>query len=525
MQEYRPSTHPLRQRLLGQTIALPYVEDTRFPTDIEPVSDECGVAGPSTFVGSFNSDTGVPAASFLSGAQVSSPTPVRLLGKTIPLPEVEDETFPMGVIPNDANIAEPSSSNALGLIIPQSGQEFEAPNSRGSPRDSQSTPRSSFSASTMSPSSPVFAYSSTASCPLPTEILQICDSLPHRFGCSWRDLELGHRWSNQTTLTLLCPLLVQQARRVLLHGKSTLVDVTFGQLCEDSAQPPPMRRGASLIKLDHLESLSITSSTHLGFLFDKTVVRLPMLKRLSLTSHRGRSGSSAPVVLDHALDVPWGNLESLSLANESSSPCDILLILSKCDNLRQFCWFDDMERLTVSGHLPASKLPHLEELSINSSSEGCNVLVNCFAKEIMRNIRKGFFTSLPSALTSNLTTSKLTHLTIHDAIPLQKLFTILRGLRVLEHGKFAVNCPASHPFQPRGEILCTRLLSLQLSTSVTLAPLWGCLSSPSIEALTLSTRNPHIDLVTDVQSFLLRFRRCSITHTRISWLHTWNFQR
>ncbi|CAA7265729.1 unnamed protein product [Cyclocybe aegerita] len=363
--------------------------------------------------GSFDSDTAMPAAPSFFDTQVDNVAPVRLLGKTIPLPDVEDETFPIGVVPNA------TSSSALGLVIPPPGQEFHAPKSRGSARR-QSAPQNS-----------------SVCCPLPTEILQICDSLPHRLGCSWRDLELGYRWSNQTTLSLLCPLLVHQARRLLLHGKSTLVDVTFGQLYEDPAQPRPILRGPGAIRLDNLESLFITSSANLAFLFDKKAMAMPKLKRFSLTANRGSCSVSSPVVLDHTLDVPWGNLESLSLMNESPSSCNVLLILSNCDRLRQFSWTGDLERFAVSGRLSASKLLQLEDLTINSSSEGCNALVNYFPKEIIRNIKKGFFTSLPSAFTSNLTSSELTHLAIHDAIPLQILFALLGGLRYLKHGKFA----------------------------------------------------------------------------------------
>ncbi|KAJ3518168.1 hypothetical protein NLJ89_g5 [Agrocybe chaxingu] len=376
--------------------------------------------------GSFDPDTDVPAASSLFDAQVSNPTPVQLLGKTIPLPEVEDEAFPIGAIRSYANTTETSSSSALGLIIPAPpGQEHKFPNLRGCTRDRQLAPQSSF-----------------ASCPLPTEILQICDSLPHRFGYSWSDLELGHRWSNQTTLSLICPLLVHQARRLLLHGKSTLADVTFGQLYEDPAQPRPILRGPSVMKLEHLESISVTSSANLAFLFDKRAVELPKLKRLSLTSRRGScSGLSGPVVLDQALDIPWASLESLYLANESSSSCDILSILSNCSRLRQFSWSGDLEQFALSGRLPALKLSHLEELSISSSSEGCSALVNSFSKEILCNITKGSFTSLPSAFSRSnyLVNPKLTHLAVHDPIPLDKLVVILHVLAKLEYGKFALD--------------------------------------------------------------------------------------
>ncbi|CAA7265742.1 unnamed protein product [Cyclocybe aegerita] len=452
----------------------------------------------------------MPAAPSSFDTQVDNVAPVRLLGKTIPLPDVEDETFPIGVVPNATDIARSSSSSALGLVIPPPGQEFHAPKSRDSARRRQSAPQNS-----------------SVCCPLPTEILQICDSLPHRLGCSWRNLELGHRWSNQTTLSLLCPLLVHQARRLLLQGKSTLIDVTFGQLYEDPAQPRPILRGPSVMKLEHLESMSVTSSANLAFLFDKKAVELPKLKRLSLTSRRGScSGLSGPVVLDQALDIPWASFESLYLANESSSSCDILLILSKCSRLRQFSWSGDLERFAVPGRLPALKLSHLEELSISSSSEGCNALVNTFPKEIIWNITKGSFTSLPSALSRSNYVS-LTHLAVHDPIPLEKLVAILRELAKLEHGEFAVinlPCSRSQGINTRGRVPRKALRHLELSTTTSLIPLWNSLLCPNINTISLSTPNHCIDLIDDIQPFLSRYSNAAIIHTYNTPVHTWNLR-
>ncbi|CAA7265723.1 unnamed protein product [Cyclocybe aegerita] len=515
--------------LLGYPIPLPHVDDERFPIDIESVCGDSNHAGASTFDGSFDGERVVPAGSTLFDTHVVSPVPVRSSGWTIPLPDVDDEPYASShenrqyirtdIVHGNADISDPLrlrvndpaiSSGDASLPISSLVED----GSHG--LDPGDDPREQWT----SPNDPSFW-------PLPTEILQICDTRPHISGCPWRDLELGNRWSNQTTLSLLCPLLVQQARRLLLHGKSTLVDVTFGQLYEDPAQLPPIRRGASLIKLDHLESLSITSSTHLGFLFDKTVVRLPKLKRLSLTSHRGRSGLSAPAVLDHALDVPWGNLKRLSLANESSSPCDILLILSKCDNLRQFCWSDDMEHFPASGRLPASKLFHLEELNISSSSEGCDALMNCFPKETVLNLRKGSFTSLPLTLqqSGDLAQSQLTHIAVQDAIPLENLLVILKGLKSLQDGKFAISDLQSlNVASSYSHLQCRSLRSLELSTTRSLRPLWSRIVSRDISTIVLSTRNHHLNLAEDIQPFLLYCDKAyNSTHTPDYWTYTWNF--
>ncbi|KAJ3511763.1 hypothetical protein NLJ89_g3912 [Agrocybe chaxingu] len=509
--------------LLGCPIPPLHAEDERFPIDIESVCGDNNHADASIFDDTFDVESAVPAGSTLFETQINDPVPVRSLGWTIPLPEVDDEPshesrhIRIDVVLADTSgplrlQVDGSAISAVDASLPISSVVEDGSRGSNSSDDLQErlTP----------PSDPEFW-------PLPTEMLQICDTRPHISGCPWRDLELATSWSNQTTLSLLCPLLVQQARRLLLHGKSTLIDVTFGQLYGDPAQPPPIRRGASLIKLDYLESLSITSSTHLGFLFDKTVVRLPKLKRLSLTSHRGRSGSSAPVVLDYALDVPWGNLESLSLKNESSSPCEILLILSKCDRLREFSWSDDSEHFAASGHLPASKLVSLEELSINSSSEGCNALVNCFPKEIIQNLKKGSFTSLPSALRqASQSESRLTHLKIQDTIPLGILFSTLGGLRRLEHGNFAIGKfpECSRVASSSAPLTCGSLRSLQLSTNQSLHLLWSRLRRSKISTIVLSTGNQRLDLAADLHPFLSRYRKSyTTTCTPDHQTHTWNF--
>ena len=315
----------------------------------------------------------------------------------------------------------------------------------------------------------------------------------------WRILMDDLPWCQLTHLSLDCPLSDLDAFNILSKGSTTFesVSLKLTQINQDISRDP--------VALPHLRSLTIDTHFPLRDLLSKLLPSA--LKNLDLKSGVSTEEDS-PLINEH-LNVPWGQLRSLSLSNEDTGEmrrCPVTAILMQCSQLERFQWEGPSGAFeTFTNVLSFAMSCKLEELIVKSNPRGCNLLLEKLSYD--GNVIKRVDIShlvLKDSPNTNASLPHWTHVTVSEGITLSDLSEILNAGQGLTKATFLIT--------EGGDALASSISSgiheLEICTHIRTSLLWEWLFLIHIQSVKISfggVVSNYGEVLDDMAPFLQRY--------------------
>jgi hypothetical protein len=317
----------------------------------------------------------------------------------------------------------------------------------------------------------------------------------------WQILVDDLPWSQLTYLSLDCPLSDLDAFDILSNGSTTLETVSL-KLTEMNHNPL-----GNPVALPSLRSLTI--DTHVPVQDLLSTLSLSALENLDLKSHVSPEEEESPLLNQH-LNVPWGQLRSLSLSNEATRErrrCPVTAILMECKQLQRFKWEGPSDAFqTWTSVLSFVMSQQLEELIVRSDPQGCKLLLEklLFDENVIRRVNLSHFDATWDLRRMQTYLPYWTHITVSKGVTLSTLSEILIRGQGLTKAAFMID---------GGEALTRRIFSpslqeLEISTNMRIPSLWECLDPISIQSVKISIGgvvSGQRQILDDMAPFLQRY--------------------
>ena len=286
---------------------------------------------------------------------------------------------------------------------------------------------------------------------------------------------------------------------VLSKGQTTLesVSLKLTQMNQNISGDP--------VALPRLRSLTIDTHVPVWDLLSK--LSLSALENLDFRS-RVCAGEESPLLNQH-LNVPWGQLKSLSLINEDAGErrrCPVTAILMECSQLQRFEWDGSSDAFeTWTSAISFMMSQQLEELIVKSDPQGCKLLLEklLYRDNAIRRVNISHL-DLDDSSHTHAYLPNWTHITVSEGVTLSNFSNILTTGRVLTKAVFLI-------FEGGGPLtsgISSRIQELELCTSIRTPSLWEWLDSIAIRSVKISfggvvsNRNQILD---DMAPFLQRY--------------------
>jgi hypothetical protein len=330
----------------------------------------------------------------------------------------------------------------------------------------------------------------------------------------WHVLANHLPWSQLTHLSLDCPLSDLDAYGVLSKGQTTLESVSL-KLTERKKNllgvPVP---------LPSLRSLTIDTRVPVRDLLSK--LSLSALEKLDLKS-RVCAREDSPLLNQH-LNVPWGQLRSLSLSNEDTRErrsCPVTAILTECHQLQQFKWQGPSDTFeTWTSVLSFRMSQQLQELIVKSDPQGCKLLLEklLYRGNIIRRVNISHL-DLDNSSRTLAYLPHWTHITVSEGVTLSNLSKILTIGKGLTKAAFLI-FEGGTPLTSR---ISSKIQELELCTNIRIPSLWEWLDSIAIQSVKISFGGMvfnHSQVLDDMAPFLQRYP--NLPSPLISAIHSYS---
>ena len=328
--------------------------------------------------------------------------------------------------------------------------------------------------------------------------LGIRDPIPLN-GFPWHVLVNDLPWSQLTYLSLDCPLSDVDAYGVLSKGQTTFqsVSLKLTKIDQNISSDP--------VALPRLRSLTIDTHVPVRDLLSK--LSLSALENLDLKS-RVCAREESPLLNQH-LNVPWGQLKSLSLSNEDTGErrrCPVTAILMECSQLQRFEWDGSSDAFeTWTSAISFMMSQQLEELIVKSDPQGCKLLLEklSYKGNVIRRVNISHL-DLDNSPYTRASLPRWTHITVSEGVTLFDLSEILINGR----GLIKASCLIIEGGAPLTSKISSVVQELELCTNIRTPSLWKWLDSIRIQSVKISFGKVEFNcsqVLDDMAPFLQRY--------------------